>query len=63
MHFQLFFDCDNAAFEEAASETARILRDIAERVEGGRLEGRVMDVNGNSVGNYAFLSTGSGANV
>ena len=58
MHFQLFFDCDNAAFDEAASETARILRVVAGRIESGQLEGRAIDANGNSVGRYAFLSVG-----
>jgi hypothetical protein len=42
---------DNAAFEEPAAELARILRDIAERIEGGEVMAfTLFDVNGNNVG-------------
>ena len=53
--FTLTFQTSNAAFEGAeASETARILRDIAARIESGNLEGPARDENGNTVGRYAL---------
>lgn len=51
--FKLEFSTDNAAFTNyAATETARILRRIASKIEAGDLKGRVMDLNGNSIGHY-----------
>jgi len=56
MHFDLTVDVDNAAFEDAlASETARILRDVARRLERGEdLPFTLRDANGNSVGTCNF---------
>ena len=50
--FILQFSTDNAAFEHSATETARILRKIAKRIEAGDTDGKIMDSNGNSVGTY-----------
>jgi len=59
--FKLEFSTDNAAFDNyGATEivplrqylTARILRTIAKRIEEGNLDGKVMDLNGNSIGHY-----------
>ena len=51
--FKLEFETDNAAFTNySATETARILRKIAKRIEEGTLDGKVLDLNGNSIGNY-----------
>jgi hypothetical protein len=54
--FKLEFATDNAAFQDGAriDEAARILREIADKMEskaqlGG---GRVRDVNGNTVGHW-----------
>lgn len=33
---------------------ARILREIADKIENGKREGKVMDYNGNSVGEFTF---------
>lgn len=45
---------DNSAFDEECYELARILRALADDIEGKRWEDvshkRVLDVNGNSVG-------------
>ncbi len=44
---------DNAAFEEGgiATETGRILRKLAERIEDGELPAMILrDINGNAVG-------------
>jgi len=35
-------------------EVVRILRDVARKVEQGQTEGKPMDMNGNSVGEYGF---------
>ena len=46
-------DCDNAAFDDApASEIARILRSVARKVEQGAEGGKLIDVNGNTVGSW-----------
>jgi hypothetical protein len=51
--FSLTIDCDNAAFTEdyPGDEIARILRELAEKIEGGTLQNiRLNDINGNFVG-------------
>ncbi len=42
---------NNAAFaDDPEGELARILRDIAKRIENGESQGTVRDLNGNAVG-------------
>ena len=61
MLFRLAIECDNAAFEAGneGMEVARILRELADRVESrGDFEGcafRLMDFNGNGVGYASTL--------
>ncbi len=52
--FSLKINCDNAAFDgdDLPLEIGRLLRETAEKVEGGRKAGRVYDVNGNHVGDF-----------
>lgn len=51
--FKLKFATDNAAFEHyAATETTRILREIAQQIKNGDLDGTVRDINGNIIGTY-----------
>lgn len=52
----------NAAFDEeegnAGAELARILRELAARVEGGVPTGddaSILDVNGNTVGSWSYV--------
>lgn len=53
--FILNFNCDNAAFYDGTTETARILRDCAERIEHGYIEPSVIkDINGNTIGHYGY---------
>ncbi len=53
--FSLFFAMNNAAFEDMPErEAARILRDLANGVENGALEGKLKDANGNTVGEFHF---------
>lgn len=54
--FKLEIVTDNAAFEEGpATELARILRDLANRVEqDGEFDGVVRDINGNVVGKHSL---------
>jgi hypothetical protein len=59
--FKLAFDVDNDAFEDGnrATEAARILRDIADRLDnvaycGG---GAIRDINGNTVGHWEMTPT------
>lgn len=49
------FETDNAAFGDgnATYETARILRNIADRIKGGATEGGAYDFNGNHVGKWS----------
>ena len=54
MKFKIQIECDNAAFDDCAPvEVARILRELAARMEGhGTLPDvlRAFDINGNHVG-------------
>lgn len=52
MHIRI--NLDNAAFDPRESEIARILRDIAHKVEEGREPDKIMDVNGNTVGEITY---------
>jgi hypothetical protein len=56
MQFLVTIDCDNAAFaDDPTCEVARMLRDVATRVEkDGADSGFLRDVNGNTCGNYRF---------
>ena len=61
MKFTITIDTDNAAFDdgERGSETARILRAIALRIDGDPVEeptfyATIHDINGNNVGRWAF---------
>jgi hypothetical protein len=62
--FDLHFSTTNAAFEgEPLTEVARILRDLADRVErttGGYPFGTVRDINGNTVGHWSHNASGKG---
>lgn len=57
--FQLKIETGNAAFEEdgKSQELARILRNLAERLEGGEMPDNdgwnLRDLNGNTVGNVS----------
>lgn len=49
--FELRIDTGNAAFEDAPGvELARLLREIADQVEGSPVPRAVRDANGNQVG-------------
>ncbi|MFA5436896.1 MAG: hypothetical protein WC372_12730 [Candidatus Neomarinimicrobiota bacterium] len=51
--FKIEIETGNAAFEDDRNmELARILRQIAERLENGEDAGRVLDINGNKVGSF-----------
>ena len=63
MTFTLTIDCDNAAFEDLpGGEVARLLREVARllREVAAKLDsfddnrGKIVDVNGNSVGAWRF---------
>jgi hypothetical protein len=56
MKFRLTLDCGNAAFDypDHRAEVARILRETAAKLDGGREGGFLRDVNGNHVGTFAF---------
>lgn len=52
--FVLQFETNNAAFEGEmlAAECARILRNLAQKVQAGQDSGSVVDVNGNKCGTW-----------
>jgi hypothetical protein len=55
--FILTVKTTNAAFEDdAPTEVARLLRDVAERLEDGSVSGKMRDVNGNTVGDFGFTT-------
>jgi len=52
--FKLKFETDNAAFDDPNWETHRILKHIADVVLKGETSGKVMDSNGNSIGEWSL---------
>ncbi len=63
MAFSITIKTDNAAFEgDAGPEVARILREIAGRIENGDTRVPCRDINGNLVGT-AVLSEGDGPDL
>ena len=56
--FTLYIKCDGAAFDETpASEIARILRSVADKIEAEGPSGfyeTIRDINGNDVGRHAL---------
>ena len=47
------FETENAAFEgDKLREIAKMVRQVAEKIEAGRDSGKIMDVNGNSIGTF-----------
>ena len=51
--FVLCVNTRNAAFEDGPQELARILRGAADKVEAGRPDAHLRDVNGNLVGEFS----------
>jgi hypothetical protein len=53
---QLNFETANAAFADGHghAEAARILHDIAERVDNGHETGVIRDINGNTIGRWSL---------
>lgn len=59
MQFVVTMNVDNACFGEDDAETraqmsAKILRDIADKIDVDSMEGLIRDDNGNVIGSYAF---------
>jgi len=57
VEFQVAINSDNDAFvDRPDQEVARILRDVANSIEGSSTycEGNTVDVNGNTVGSFLF---------
>lgn len=55
--FETDFTLGNEAFdspEKRRGEIARLLRELADKVEAGATGGIVSDVNGNRIGNWGF---------
>ena len=52
------FQTVNAAFDppNRKNEVAEILRSVAAKVAGGLTEGKVLDVNGNTVGTWTLTN-------
>lgn len=56
--FTLYLDTTNSAFDDAASEVARIIRRIADDIDSGNIHvghtQSILDHNGNRVGGWKF---------
>lgn len=49
----------NSAFgDDREAEVARLLREVAKRVEDGAESGTIKDINGNTVGEFSFSFLG-----
>lgn len=51
---KIVFDTDNASFDDVGlkKEISSILKDICKRVDFGQIEGRIRDLNGNTIGSW-----------
>jgi hypothetical protein len=59
MDYIIRINADNAAFDDAPGfEVARILRRLADKVEGGQQAGFLYDINGNTVGHLTVIHDG-----
>lgn len=54
--FTLKIKTDNAAFEDAEAEVARILAEVAHNLRVGIVRDSLHDINGNKVGEYRLTS-------
>jgi hypothetical protein len=56
VEFSLTIASNNEAFSEGNGpvEVARILRETADKLESDRFDGRLADVNGNTVGEFFY---------
>jgi hypothetical protein len=52
--FQIDFKVDNAAFEDNPEEVQDILMKIVKKLRHGESGGRVIDSNGNTVGEWGY---------
>ena len=59
-YFRVVIEKDNAAFREEYDskyiESARILREIAEKLDAMTPSGDLRDVNGNRIGDFGFYA-------
>ena len=56
MKLRIELDMDNDAFRNRmATETARILSEIARKIKNGATEGKAMDLNGNGAGQWEIV--------
>jgi hypothetical protein len=54
MDFILRMNCDNAAFEDLEIEVSRLLQKVASQIEANQKSGKIIDFNGNTVGEFFF---------
>ena len=54
--FKIEFETGNAAFDEEGYEIARILREVADKIEAGRYVESVVDLNGNRIGRVDWIN-------
>jgi hypothetical protein len=54
MDFILRMDCDNSSFEDLEIEVSRLLRKVANQIEANQKSGKIIDFNGNTVGQFSF---------
>jgi len=56
VRFTLTLESSNVAFDEGDGtvEVARILRETAAKLEADKFDGRLADVNGNTVGDFFY---------
>lgn len=54
MAVKINFKTDNAAFDDGPYEVVRIIREIADMIDGGAMSGTIHDINGNTVGKFQY---------
>lgn len=55
--FRVEFETGNAAFDDdPAHECSRVLQHIRERLALGQVEGKCIDINGNTIGSWELIA-------
>ena len=54
--FTIKINTGNEAFDQPSIEIARILRKLAKDVDLGIFEGKIFDINGNTVGSFKYTN-------
>jgi len=56
MKINIKFSKDNASFVDGQDTTNTIMKQVKRKLKNGQTEGKIMDVNGNSIGYFKLTA-------